>query len=150
MLNYKEISKVIATVFYIGYIPYAPGTCGSLAAFIVVWVFKPDNLWLVILLISCFTAGVISAYLVEKELEQKDSPKIVIDEFVGYIVSIAFLPLTFGYLISAFVLFRFFDILKPIPIRNIEKHFHGGLAIMLDDVAAGIITNIILQGWRII
>lgn len=101
------------------------------------------------LIIICFISGVISSHVADKEFGQKDSSKIVIDEFVGYLVSIAFLPLTFGYLISAFFLFRFFDILKPIPIRNIERRFHGGLGVMLDDIAAGIFTNIILQVWRI-
>lgn len=149
MPNYKAISKVIASVFYIGYIPFAPGTFGSLAAFVFVLIIKPDSFWLVTIIIICFIAGVISSHIAEKELGQKDSSKIVIDEFAGYLVSIAFLPLTFNYLISAFFLFRFFDILKPIPIRNIERHFHGGLGVMLDDIAAGIFANIILQVWRI-
>lgn len=149
MPNYKTISKVIASVFYIGYIPFAPGTFGSLAAFAFVLIIKPDDFWLVTLIIICFIAGVISSHIAENEFEQKDSSKIVIDEFAGYLVSIVFLPLTFDYLISAFFLFRFFDILKPIPIRNIERHFHGGLGVMLDDIAAGIFANIILQVWRI-
>lgn len=150
MLNYKVLSKVIATVFYVGYIPYAPGTCGSFIALVLVWILKPDNFLMLILLISLFIMGTISSHFAEKELGQKDSSKIIIDEFVGYLASIAFLPITFGYLISAFFLFRFLDILKPIPIKNIEKHFRGGIGIMLDDIAAGVITNFILQAWRIL
>ncbi len=129
--------------------PYAPGTFGSLAGLVFIWAVKPDDFWQVFIIIACFILGVISSHAAEKEFGLKDSPKIVIDEFVGYLVSIAFLPLTFGYIISAFFLFRFFDILKPFPIRNVERHFKGGLGVMLDDVAAGIFTNLILQFWRI-
>ncbi len=150
MLNYKNISKVIATVFFIGYVHFAHGTCGSIAAFLFVLIVKPSNFSLAIIIIISFVAGVISSHIAEKEFGIKDSPKIVIDEFVGYLVSIAFLPLTLGYLISAFFLFRFFDILKPIPIINIQRRFHGGMGIMLDDIAAGIFTNVILQVWRIL
>ncbi|MBI3592707.1 MAG: phosphatidylglycerophosphatase A, partial [Nitrospirae bacterium] len=89
-------------------------------------------------------------HAVEKNTGIKDSKHIVIDEFVGYLASVAFLPLTAGYIVAAFFLFRFFDILKPPPIRNVEKKFHGGLGIMLDDLLAGIFTNIILQIWRMI
>jgi phosphatidylglycerophosphatase A len=146
----KAMAKLIATVFYIGYAPVAPGTFGSLAALAFVWIFKPDVLPLLAILTAVFIAGVLSSHAVEKNTGIKDGKYIVIDEFAGYLVSVAFLPLTGGYIISAFFLFRFFDILKPPPIRNIEKTFHGGLGIMLDDLSAGIFTNILLQIWRMI
>lgn len=130
--------------------PLAPGTFGSLAGVIFIWAVRPDDFWQVVIIIACFIVGVICSHAAEKEFGQKDSPKIVIDEFVGYLVSIAFLPLAFEYIISAFFLFRFLDILKPSPIRNIQGHFHGGLGVMLDDVAAGVFTNLILQLWRIL
>ncbi|MGE5238696.1 MAG: phosphatidylglycerophosphatase A, partial [Chloroflexota bacterium] len=66
----------------------------------------------------------------------------------GYLVSVSFLPLTPGYLVSAFFLFRLFDILKPFPVGVIERRITGGLGIMLDDIAAGLITNLLLQIWR--
>ncbi|HAK87801.1 MAG TPA: phosphatidylglycerophosphatase A [Nitrospiraceae bacterium] len=144
------LSKVIATVFFIGYIPFAPGTFGSLAALAFVWILKPDVLPLLAILTLVFIAGVLSSHAVEKDTGIKDGKYIVIDEFAGYLASVAFLPLTVGYIISAFLVFRFFDILKPPPIRNIEKTFHGGLGIMLDDLSAGIFTNILLQIWRMI
>lgn len=144
------LSKSISTVFFIGYIPFASGTFGSLAAMLFVWILKPDIAWQVIILISAFIAGVKSAHITEQELGGKDNKCIVIDEFVGYLVSIFLLPLSPGYIISAFFLFRFFDILKPPPIRNIEKWLCGGMGIMLDDVAAGIFANILLQVWRLI
>jgi len=100
-----------------------------------------------IILLMGFVLGAVSAHYAEKAFEEKDSSRIVIDEFFGYIAAVIFLPTTSGYLIAAFVLFRFFDILKPPPIRNIEKAVGGGLGVMLDDFAAGVISNILLQVW---
>ena len=144
------LAKAISTVFFIGYVPFAPGTFGSLAGLIFVWLFNPDFLWQIITITSGLIIGTLSAHTTEISLGEKDSKHIVVDEFIGYLVSIAFLPQTPGYLIAAFLLFRFFDILKPTPIRNIERTVHGGLGIMLDDVAAGTVTNIILQCWRLL
>jgi phosphatidylglycerophosphatase A len=144
------LSKIIATVFFIGYIPFAPGTFGSLAGVAFIWTFKPDAFWQVIILVSGFIIGVLSSSMAEKGFKEKDSKHIVIDEFVGYIASVIFLPLTTGYLAAAFFLFRFFDILKPPPIRNLERMFSGGIGVMIDDLAAGVITNIILQVFRLV
>ncbi|MEW6739920.1 MAG: phosphatidylglycerophosphatase A [Nitrospirota bacterium] len=146
----RFLSKIIATVFFIGYIPFAPGTFGSLAGLAFIWIFKPDFLQQIIILTVGFIFGIASSQIVEKESGTKDSKHIVIDEFVGYMASIIFLPLTIGYTIAAFFLFRFFDILKPPPIRNIERMFSGGIGVMIDDLAAGIITNLILQLWRLV
>lgn len=146
----QSMSKIIATVFFIGYIPFAPGTFGSLAGVIFIWAFKPDVPGQVILLITGFVLGILSSHIAEKDFGIKDSKHIVIDEFVGYLASVIFLPLTAGYIIAAFFLFRFLDILKPPPIRSLERMFSGGMGIMVDDVLAGIFTNIILQLWRMI
>ncbi|WP_333652565.1 phosphatidylglycerophosphatase A family protein [Dissulfurispira sp.] len=146
----RFLSKIIATVFFIGYIPFAPGTFGSLAGLSFIWVFKPDFLWQIVILITGFIIGISCSNVIEKESGTKDSKHIVIDEFVGYMASIIFLPLTIGYIIAAFFLFRFFDILKPPPIRNLERMFSGGIGVMIDDLAAGIITNLILQLWRLV
>lgn len=147
---YRLLSKSIATVFFIGYIPLAPGTFGSLAGLTFIWIFKPDFLQQIVILIAGFIIGIFSSQVIEKISETKDSKHIVIDEFVGYMASIIFLPLTTGYIIAAFFLFRFFDILKPPPIRNLERMFSGGIGVMIDDLAAGIITNIILQIFRLV
>lgn len=143
-------SKIIATVFFIGYIPFAPGTFGSLAALAFVWIFKPDVFILLAILTAVFIIGILSSHAVEKDTGIKDGRYIVIDEFAGYLASVILLPLTEAYLIVAFVLFRFFDILKPPPVRNFERIFNGGIGVMIDDLAAGIITNIILQIFRLL
>jgi|WetSurMetagenome_2_1015567.scaffolds.fasta_scaffold00193_27 phosphatidylglycerophosphatase A len=138
------ISKVISTVFFIGYIPLAPGTFGTLAALLFIWLIQPSLLWQVIILAAVLVMGTITSGITEKALGQKDCQHIVIDEFAGYLCSIIFLPLTPFYMIAAFVLFRILDILKPPPVCLFEK-IDGGAGIMLDDVAAGIISNIMLQ-----
>ncbi|MGO9612144.1 MAG: phosphatidylglycerophosphatase A [Dissulfurispiraceae bacterium] len=147
---YVSVSRILATLFFIGYIPFAPGTLGSLFGALAVWVFKLDSRQLVIIIFTGFTVGVLASHSAEKSYGEKDCSFIVIDEFIGYFVSVVFLPLTLGYIVSAFFLFRFFDILKPPPIRQIEKAVSGGMGIMLDDVLAGMVSNLILQVWRVL
>ncbi len=142
---YLQISRFFATLFFIGYIPFAPGTFGSLFAVVFIGVLKPDISLHIIIVVIGFFIGIISSDYAERYFDKEDCSCIVIDEFIGYLVSVLFIPLTFNYLIGAFFLFRFLDILKPVPIRYIERTFKGGLGIMIDDIAAGIITNIILQ-----
>jgi len=144
---FRFLSRIIATVFFVGYIPVAPGTFASLAALIFVWLIKPGvPLSGSIILVTLFL-GTITAHIAEG-IFGEDSGRIVIDEFAGLLISVFLLPLTAGYLIAAFLLFRFFDILKPPPIRNIENAVSGRLGVMLDDVAAGLLTNLLLQLWR--
>jgi phosphatidylglycerophosphatase A len=139
------LSKLFATVFFIGYLPVAPGTWGSLTGLGAVWFIKPTTLQLASAIIVIFVIGIIAAHHAEKAYRQKDCGHIVIDELVGYLISVLFLPVTPAYLVAAFFLFRFFDILKPPPIRNIERITSGGFGIMLDDIIAGIFTNAVLQ-----
>lgn len=146
----SAISKIIATVFFIGYIPFAPGTFGSLAGLLFIWLLKPSAVFQIMIILFVFVAGILSARIAEQEFGEKDSSRIVIDEFAGYLIAVAFLPLSAGYLIAAFFLFRLFDLAKPSPIRNIEKMFSGGIGVMIDDLAAGVVTNIILQIWRML
>ncbi len=147
---YGLLSKIIATVFFIGYIPFAHGTFGSLAGLLLVWFFKPNLTLQIIILAACFAAGVLSSGAFEKDSGEKDNKRIVIDEFAGYFASIILLPLTSGYLLASFFLFRFLDILKPFPIKQIERRLSGGMGIMMDDIAAGLMTNLALQIWRIL
>jgi phosphatidylglycerophosphatase A len=146
--THKTISKIIATVFFIGHIPFAPGTFGTLAGMLFIWIVKPPFLWQFAILITALIIGVITSGIAEKAFGEKDSRHIVIDEFAGYLCSIIFLPLTPADMVAAFFLFRFFDILKPPPIRMLER-IGGGAGVMLDDVAAGIFTNVILQVVRL-
>ncbi|MEW5743860.1 MAG: phosphatidylglycerophosphatase A [Nitrospirota bacterium] len=141
-------AKTIATVFFIGYLPFAPGTFGSLAGALFIWLVHPGPAVQAIVIGAGLVIGTMAAQAAENLFGRKDSGCIVIDEFVGYVTAIFSLPLTAGYMIAAFFLFRLFDIMKPPPIRNLERAISGGLGVMLDDIAAGVMTNILLQLWK--
>jgi phosphatidylglycerophosphatase A len=138
------IAKIIASVFYIGHIPFASGTFGTLAGAAFIWIVQPSLMGQAIVLALTVVIGIKAADVAEKAYGTKDSRQIVIDEVAGYFCSIIFLPLTPVYIIAAFFLFRLFDIWKPWPICACEK-LEGGLGVMMDDVAAGILTNLVLQ-----
>ncbi len=137
----------IATLGFVGYLPIAPGTWGTLAGLIVVMVADPSIPAHLTLIIAVTVIGVISSGVAEKAIGETDSGHIIIDEFAGFLVSVLFLPHTHRYLIAGFLLFRIFDILKPFPIGRLEKALKGGAGIMADDILAGIYTNMMLQIW---
>ncbi|MEW6410615.1 MAG: phosphatidylglycerophosphatase A [Nitrospirota bacterium] len=141
----------IATGGYAGYSPIAPGTVGSLVGVVLYWVIKDESpaVYLSIAL-SLFFAGIYVSNKAEKLLGIRDSPKIVIDEVVGYLYSMFLLPAEFKYIAGGFIIFRLIDILKPYPIRLIERKFSGGFGIMVDDFLAAVYTNLILQIARIV
>ncbi len=142
----RNILNKIATLGFVGFLPHAPGSFGSAAGLLFILVLKPNDGFLLVLLLLLFGIGVLSAHAAEQVLG-KDSGHIVIDEFFGYMVSVLFVPMSIGYLIAAFVLFRVFDIVKPPPIRNMETMFSGGFGIMMDDLVAGVFANICIQLW---
>lgn len=143
------ILRNIATLGFVGYLPWAPGTWGTAAALLLVVLVRPSTpLYLAITLLAV-VLGTVSAHEAEKAMGSKDPGPIVIDEFAGYLFSMALLPQEAGYLLAAFILFRFFDILKPLWLRRLEA-LGGGPGIMADDIAAGIVTNVLLQLWRLL
>lgn len=146
MIN--RIQRTIATIGFIGYLPYAPGTFGSALGLLLIILLKPNDFELLMIFLPVFLLGLIASHDAEKPLG-KDSRHIVIDEFSGYLLSVLFIPKGIGYLLTAFILFRIFDILKPPPIRKIEVHVSGGAGIMLDDVLAAVYTNVCIQLWRL-
>ena len=140
-MKIEQILTNIATLGVIGKSPYAPGTCGSLAALALApFVFMPFGfLTRLIILIVLFLIGIYVSNIAEVVLAKKDPSSVVIDEVVGqWIVLLPFAVLSFWEYILAFVLFRIFDIWKPFPIGRIETSFSGGMGIMLDDIVAGI------------
>jgi len=96
-------------------------------------------------LIALFFLASWLAAKAEKIFEQKDCRKIVIDEIVGFLVTMSFLPPKIGYIILGFILFRCFDIIKPFPVGTFERKLRGGYAVVADDIMAGVYANIILQ-----
>ncbi len=96
-----------------------------------------------------FLLGIITSHNAEKMLG-KDSTHIVIDEFCGYLLSVAFIPKSTIYLLSGVMLFRIFDVIKPPPIRQLEKTIPGGAGIMIDDILAAVYSNVCMQLWRLL
>jgi len=143
-----SLLKNIATLGFIGYLPVAPGTWGTAAGLIFIGLVPMSAGVLLTLIIAGAIIGTIAAGIAERVIGEADSGHIIIDEFVGFFVAVAFIPRTYGYLAAAFLLFRFFDILKPFPIRNLERTIKGGAGIMADDILAGFLTNVVLQIWK--
>ncbi len=150
-MDTKNLHKFLATGFGSGYAPIAPGTAGSLVAVVLFYLYWQCGLFsyqeiqlinLGLALVFLFL-GVWSSNVLESEWG-KDPSKIVVDEMVGIWISLLWIPLGIWWLLAAFVLFRFFDILKPLGIRKMEN-LKGGWGVMMDDVLAGIYTNIVLQ-----
>ena len=141
----QRILKHIATLGPVGYIPYAPGTFGTLAAFGCSLIFQLTPAEHLILIIVGFIAGSFASTAAEKAFSQKDSRRIVIDEFVGYYVATLYVPNSLPLLVAAFFLFRFFDIIKPLMIHKLELTLSNGMGVMADDILAGIYANIVLQ-----
>jgi phosphatidylglycerophosphatase A len=139
--------KLIASIFGIGYIRKGGGTVAAAFAVLVWWLLfrgqETQYLWQVMVTVLVTALGVWAGNIVEKDWG-KDSYRVVIDEVAGMFISVLFVPPEWKWLLTGFVLFRFFDIAKPLFIRRMEI-FKGGWGVMLDDVLAGIYANIILQ-----
>ncbi len=140
----------IATIGFLGYIPFAPGTIGSLCALALFLLIDLPLYTHFAVIITGALLGVYASSTAEKILKEKDSRKIIIDEFIGFYVSVFYLPKTLGFAVAAFLLFRFFDILKPLFISKLERTLSGGLGVMADDILAGVYTNIVLQIWLLV
>jgi len=140
----------IATIGFLGYFPFASGTVGTLFALALFLLTHPSLYAHFLIIVIGAILGIHASTVAEKILNEKDSKKIIIDEFIGFYVSVFYLPKTFGFVIAAFLLFRFFDILKPLFISKLEKTLSNGLGVMADDILAGIYTNMILQIWIVI
>jgi phosphatidylglycerophosphatase A len=137
------ITKCIATVFYSGYAPIAPGTAGSLVALLPLIIFPTiSTSTLLVIVIIGFFIGVGVSRQFERAYGE-DPQVVVIDEAVGMWITMLFVPVTWKTLALGFILFRIFDIIKPPPARQFEA-VPNGWGIMLDDVAAGIYAALLL------
>ena len=143
MLFHKYFSAGLG----IGYIGRGAGTVSAAAACLLWYTFQAGlilpsalSIWITLLItiLGIWTAGEVEV------LWGKDSNRVVIDEIAGMCISLLFVPVTFIYLLTGFILFRFFDIVKPLFIKRLES-LPGGWGVMADDVLAGIYSNIVLQ-----
>jgi len=142
----KKWYQFLALGFGSGLSPVAPGTFGTLAAVpLVALLLWAGNLYL---LVFAVLGAVLGIYLCGKtagDIGHHDHAAIVWDEVIGYSITLLWAPLHWQTLLLGFVLFRLFDIVKPWPIRWLDKTVHGGVGIMLDDIMAGIAALISLQ-----
>ncbi len=148
----SPLVRFVATGAFTGYAPIAPGTVGSFACAVLLWFVLPgitlasSPLAIFGLLVSvlAFIAMSIWAADIAEQVYGKDSSRIVIDEFSGYLVAVALLPKSAFVFIAAFLLFRVIDIVKPFPARRMET-IPGGPGVVLDDVVAGLYANILIR-----
>jgi len=140
----NRLYKLIASVFYIGYLPVAPGSLGSFAALFLYYFIKNSPLMMGIAIFVCLILGFLTAGRAEKLFGGRDAGEIIIDEFTGMLISLFLLPVSMGYIVAAFLIFRFLDIVKPGPINKAQE-LEGSLGIMADDLLAGVYANLILQ-----
>lgn len=138
--------SLLAFGFGSGLSPYLPGTAGTVAAIPLYLLMVQLPMWgYLMVIITGFIAGLYICDRASKQLGVHDHGGIVWDEFVGFWITMIAVPLTWYWLLSGFLLFRFFDMLKPWPISLADRKLSGGFGIMVDDVIAGIAAGFCLQ-----
>jgi phosphatidylglycerophosphatase A len=142
-----RLALAIATVLGAGYSPIAPGTVASALTVALLWAIPFSRLGLVLFLVAVVGIGTWAAHVAERGLGGKDPGAIVIDEVAGMTLSVIALPLTPAVLLSGFVLFRLFDVVKP-PPAHASQRLHGGVGVMIDDLIAGVYALVILAASR--
>ena len=142
----NRVAVFVATFGYVGYFPIAPGTAGSAAALLlyalVRWFGTPAAE--LVTIVAVLIVGVWAAHGTERALNRKDPGVVVIDEVLGMLMTLAFMPLSVWGVVAAFVLFRIFDVIKPFPAGRLE-HLPGGFGIMADDAMAGVYGQILMR-----
>ena len=141
-----RLAVFVATAGYTGYFPIAPGTVGSgvgLVVYLLVW-WAESAAFEVALIVALFAAGVWAGTTAERYFGGVDPGPIVLDEVVGMLITLAFIPVGWTGALAGFVLFRIFDVIKPFPANRLEA-LHGGLGVMADDAMAAVYANISLR-----
>lgn len=139
--------RLLATWFGCGRAPFFPGTVGTLGALPLVWLLGRggEEFYLAataaFVVLAIFVAQVYETQLVSRH----DSPELVIDEVAGFLITMAGMPFSWSFVVTGFVLFRIFDMLKPFPISYLDRKVPGGFGAVIDDVVAGLAGNLVLQ-----
>ena len=147
----KTLNTLFVTMFGLGKIPKIPGTFGSLATIIILYIFfhvldlSSNSILICLIIISIFSFSAVAIYI--KDNENKDPKEVIIDEFIGQSIPIYLYEISHGtektsdeaiiFYVICFVLFRFFDILKPFPVNYFDKNFKNSFGVIMDDVCAG-------------
>ncbi len=142
----KLIIEALATGFYLGRAPKAPGTFGTLLGIPLAFLLYQIGAYGYMYSTAIFIIfAVVIADIYERAQATHDNSEIVIDEIAGFLVTMMWLPMTWQSFLAAFILFRILDAGKPFPISYVDKKIKGGLGVVADDILAGVIANIILQ-----
>jgi phosphatidylglycerophosphatase A len=141
------VAFVLASVFGAGYAPVASGTVGSFVTVVAIWLLPVTPWRILVALVAVTVVGIWAGSRVERALGRKDPGVIVIDEVAGMLLSVILLPPTIPVLVTAFLLFRLFDIWKPFPARE-SQVLTGGLGVMVDDLIAGFYALVLVLGAR--
>ena len=142
----NDLIVFLATGFFTGFLPMMPGTWGTFAAIpLVMLVHKGNQVAQLLTAVIFMMVAVWLAGRAETLLGSRDARPIVIDEMAGFLITLLWLPLTIPTLCLAFAIFRLFDIVKPPPIASLEKRLGGGWGVVMDDVVAGVYTNISIR-----
>jgi phosphatidylglycerophosphatase A len=142
----NRVAIFLASGFGSGFVPLAPGTWGSLVGVALVWKFWPQSVFTQCVYVLLWGAlGVWVSDVTCQYYKEDDCQKVVIDEIVGLMITMIGIPITGYGLAIGFVLFRFFDVVKPVPANWVDKKLHNGLGVMLDDVVAGLYGNLIMH-----
>lgn len=146
MSSRQKIVLFLATGGYLGHVPIAPGTFGSLPGLLICLGMSRISLDYAVLLTLVLTGvAIVIAQQAKELIGGKDPSSIVIDEITGMTVTLLGIPLTPFSLILGFLVFRALDILKPFPIRHLDQNVPGGAGIVLDDVMAGVYGNLLIR-----
>jgi phosphatidylglycerophosphatase A len=136
----------LAYGFGAGLVPWAPGTAGTLAAIPLYLLLRPLPLvWYLVVLAALVAIGVWACGKTERESGAHDPGAIVWDEVLGFLLTMTAAPAGWVWVLIGFALFRLFDILKPWPIRLLDRRVPGGLGVVLDDLLAGLMALVLLQ-----
>lgn len=142
----RKFLKNLATFFGIGHIPKGPGTAGTLATIPLVLLLSwAGPLVYMIFVVLLLPIAIVAAQIYEDDHGGHDHKEIVIDEVLGFLIAMTWLPMTWKSMLVGFLLFRVLDIFKPFPIGYLDRKVPGGLGVVLDDVVAGIIVSLIMQ-----
>ena len=145
----RFLVTILASAGFVGYIPVASGTFGTMVAVPLFWGFDAVRSTSVPLYLLTYVGMVAAACwiagLAEHVFQEHDSHKIVIDEVVGYLAATLFLAPTWPHALAAFLVFRALDVFKPFPAGYIDKNLPGGYGVVLDDVVSGIYSNLVVQ-----
>ena len=143
----ERLAVFVCSFGYVGFFPFAPGTIGSAAGIGVYLLCRAGGLlpYEIPLIIALYVVGVALTVPAERALGCVDAGPIVIDEVMGMLITLAFIPVGWIGMLLGFLLFRALDVYKPFPARQLE-HLHGGLGVMSDDAMAAIYANLLLRG----